>query len=607
MLKPLLHKAKTKILQHKIKFILILVLLIGYYFCLPRTLFNEPYSTVIESKEGNLLGAKIARDGQWRFPAADSVPEKFQQCIIAFEDQHFYYHPGFNPISMWNAFRQNRKANRVVRGGSTLTQQVIRLSRKGKTRTYFEKVIEVVLATRLELRHSKKEILKLYAAHAPFGSNVVGLEMASWRYFGVQSHQLSWAETATLAVLPNAPGLIYPGKNQEQLLKKRNRLLHQLFKKGHFDKMTLELALDEPLPNRPLPLPQYAPHYLEKLIKTGHKGKTITSTLSLTIQKNVVRQLELHARSLAERKIYNGAVIVLDVNNGDVLAYVGNVKGQHAEHANYVDCASAPRSTGSIMKPLLYMAALDRGQITPEMLLSDVPSRFGAFSPKNFSGQYDGGVEASKVLSKSLNIPMVHMLNEYGAKRFHKELKEMGVKSLNNSARHYGLSLILGGAETRLDEISGVYLQLAQQLKHQQVSGLRFTINQQADHSSNKIDWGRGAIYKTFQSMTEVNRPDEDNNWQIFSSSRKIAWKTGTSYGFRDAWSIGVTPDYVVGVWIGNADGEGRPGLTGVKAAAPLMFDVFRQVPEKQKWFTEPTSDLKAKVLCAESGYLAGN
>ncbi len=575
--------------------------------CLPTELFGDSTSTVLLDRKGHLLGARIADDGQWRFQESDSIPKKFEACLLEFEDRDFYRHFGVSAKGILRAMKQNITRQQRKSGGSTLTMQLVRMMRKNPPRTYTEKIREMILATRIECTYSKREILRLYSSHAPFGNNVVGLEAASWRYFDRPSYKLSWSESAVLAVLPNAPGLIYPGKNQEQLLKKRNRLLHQLFKKGHFDKMTLELALDEPLPNRPLPLPQYAPHYLEKLIKTGHKGKTITSTLSLTIQKNVVRQLELHARSLAERKIYNGAVIVLDVNNGDVLAYVGNVKGQHAENANYVDCASAPRSTGSIMKPLLYMAALDRGQITPEMLLSDVPSRFGAFSPKNFSGQYDGGVEASKVLSKSLNIPMVHMLNEYGAKRFHKELKEMGVKSLNKSARHYGLSLILGGAETRLDEISGVYLQLAQQLKHQQVSGLRFTINQQVDHSSNKIDWGRGAIYKTFQSMTEVNRPDEDNNWQIFSSSRKIAWKTGTSYGFRDAWSIGVTPDYVVGVWIGNADGEGRPGLTGVKAAAPLMFDVFRQVPEKQKWFTEPTSDLKATVLCAESGYLAGN
>ncbi len=215
------------------------MLLVVYYFSLPRTLFQEPYSTVIESKEGELLGAKIALDGQWRFPAQDSVPDKFKKCIVYFEDEYFYKHPGFNPVAMVNAVQQNRKAGKVVRGGSTLTQQVIRLSRNGKGRTYFEKIIELILATRLEMGYSKNEILELYAAHAPFGGNVVGLEMASWRYFGVQSHQLSWAESATLAVLPNAPSLIYPGKNQIKLLSKRNRLLLKLNQEGVIDQANL--------------------------------------------------------------------------------------------------------------------------------------------------------------------------------------------------------------------------------------------------------------------------------------------------------------------------------------------------------------------------------
>jgi penicillin-binding protein 1C len=599
-------KLKQQKMRMRIFSLFLAYFLSWFITCLPERLFNDSTSTVLLDRKGQLLGARIADDGQWRFQESDSVPKKFETCLLEFEDRDFYSHFGVSLRGIARALKQNLIRRQRKSGGSTLTMQLVRMMRKNPPRTYSEKVLEMVMAMRIECTNSKNEILRLYASHAPFGNNVVGLEAASWRYFDRPAYKLSWSECAVLAVLPNAPGLIYPGKNQEQLLRKRNRLLHQLFEKGCFDEMTLQLALDEPLPNRPLPLPQFAPHYLEKMIKTGHKGKTITSTLSLTIQKNATRQLELHARSLAERKIYNGAVIVLDVNNGDVLAYLGNVQGLQAENANYVDCASAPRSTGSIMKPLLYMAALDRGQISPEMLLSDVPSRFGAFSPKNFSGQYEGAVEASKVLSRSLNIPMVHMLNEYGAKRFHKELKAMGLSSLHKSARHYGLSLILGGAETRLDEISGVYLKLAQQLKHQQINSLRYTLNQPEDLSSNKIQWGRGAIYNTFQSMTEVNRPDEDNNWQIFSSSRKIAWKTGTSYGFRDAWSIGVTPDYVVGVWIGNADGEGRPGLTGVKAAAPVMFDVFNQLPERQKWFDEPIADLKATLLCSESGYMAG-
>lgn len=214
--------------RNKIKTTIGIILVVVYYFSLPKVLFKNDYATVIESKEGQLLGAKIADDGQWRFPESDSIPHKFKTCIVAFEDQHFYKHFGFNPISMYHAFLQNRKANKVVRGGSTLTQQVIRLHRENQKRSYFEKFIEIILATRLEFRCSKDEILGLYAAHAPFGSNVVGLEMASWRYFGLQPHQLSWAEAATLAVLPNAPSLIYPGKNQQRLLDKRNRLLKKL-------------------------------------------------------------------------------------------------------------------------------------------------------------------------------------------------------------------------------------------------------------------------------------------------------------------------------------------------------------------------------------------
>jgi penicillin-binding protein 1C len=257
-IKAVLQRIINYIKRNKKKSAVVFVLLVVYYFSLPRTLFNEPYATVIESNDGELLAAKIARDGQWRFPANDSVPDKFKKCIVYFEDEHFYYHFGFNPAAMYKAFQQNRSAGKVVRGGSTLTQQVIRLSRKNKKRTYFEKAIEMILSTRLEFRHSKEKIIELYAAHAPFGGNVVGLEMASWRYFGVQANQLSWAESATLAVLPNAPSLIYPGKNQQKLLKKRNALLLKLYREKVIDQLTYELSIDENLPQKPYDLPQIA-------------------------------------------------------------------------------------------------------------------------------------------------------------------------------------------------------------------------------------------------------------------------------------------------------------------------------------------------------------
>ncbi|WP_309609203.1 transglycosylase domain-containing protein, partial [Flavobacterium sp.] len=322
-LKAFLQRILDYIKNNKKKSVVIFILLTIYYFSLPRTLFQEPYSTVIESKEGELLGAKIARDGQWRFPAQDSVPEKFKKCIVYFEDEYFYKHPGFNPVAMVNAIKQNRKAGKVVRGGSTLTQQVIRLSRKGKGRTYFEKIIEIILSTRLELRHSKDKILELYAAHAPFGGNVVGLEMASWRYFGVQSHQLSWAESATLAVLPNAPSLIYPGKNQLKLLKKRNVLLLKLKNESIIDNQTYELAIEEPLPQKPYDLPQIAPHLLQRVAK-NQEGTRLKTTLDMALHNRVNQIAKYYYNQYKQNEVNNLAIIVIDVKTRNIMSYVGN-------------------------------------------------------------------------------------------------------------------------------------------------------------------------------------------------------------------------------------------------------------------------------------------
>ncbi len=272
--------------RHKKKIIFLVVLLIFYAFCLPKELFTKPSSTVITSNNNELLGALIAKDGQWRFPHNDSVPEKFKTCLIQFEDEHFYKHPGFNPVSIFNAIKQNFKAGKVVRGGSTITQQVMRLSRNDRPRTYFEKLKELVLATRLEFRIRKENILALWSSNAPFGGNVVGLDAASWRYFNRKSSDLSWAESATLAVLPNAPNLIYPGKNQQKLLEKRNRLLKKLLTKKVIDSLTYELSVLEEIPQKPYSLPQIAPHLLQKIHKEK-KGEYVKTTINKYFQKSV--------------------------------------------------------------------------------------------------------------------------------------------------------------------------------------------------------------------------------------------------------------------------------------------------------------------------------
>jgi len=595
--------------RNKIKTAIVFVLLVWYYFSLPRTLFQEPYSTVIESRDGELLGAKIAADGQWRFPAQDSVPDKFKKCIVYFEDQYFYRHPGFNPAAMVSAIRQNNNAGKVVRGGSTLTQQVIRLSRKGRGRTYFEKIIEVILATRLELRYSKEAILELYAAHAPYGGNVVGLEMASWRYFGVQSQQLSWAETATLAVLPNAPSLIYPGKNQQKLRDKRDRLLLKLQREGVIDQQTYELAIAEPLPQKPFDLPQTAPHLLERIAKK-QRGTRVKTTIDIALQNRVNQIASYYYNQYKQNEVHNLAILVIDVSTRNVVAYVGNAPTD-ANHQKDVDIIGAPRSTGSILKPLLYAAMLDEGKLLPNTLIADVPTMISGYRPENFNLSFDGAVPAHRALSRSLNIPAVLMLQDYGVNKFYDELQRFKLSDISRPADHYGLSLILGGAESNLWDLCRTYAGLSSTVdyfnRHQakyrtnEFAELNYVNGFKADFGKESYDKtivGAGAIWLTYNAMEEVNRPEGDEAWKFYDSSLKIAWKTGTSFGNRDAWAIGTNSGYVVGIWVGNASGEGRPSLTGVSSAAPILFDVFNLLP-KNKWFATPLNDLE-EVMCVK-------
>lgn len=614
-LKALLQRFVTYIKRNPKKSAVFFILLLVYYFSLPRVLFDSPYATVIESSEGELLAAKIARDGQWRFPAQDSVPEKFKKCLVYFEDEHFYHHPGFNPVAMVKAFQQNRSAGRVVRGGSTLTQQVIRLSRQNKKRTYFEKAIEIVLATRLEFRHSKEKILELYAAHAPFGGNVVGLEMASWRYFGVQSYQLSWAESATLAVLPNAPSLIYPGKNQVKLLRKRNALLLKLYHEKVIDQLTYELAVKEPLPQKPYNLPQIAPHLLQRIAKTD-EGKRIKTTVAISLQNRVNQIAQQYYNQYKQNEVHNLAIMVIDIQNRNVISYVGN-SPTDKDHDKDVDIIGAPRSTGSVLKPLLFASMLDEGELLPNTLVADIPTQISGYSPQNFNLTFDGAVPAQRALSRSLNIPSVLMLQEHGVNNFYELTQKLKLKNINQHPDHYGLSLILGGAESNLWDLCRAYANMSSTINYfnqssgkyrtKEFSELNYTNGFEQDFGEDSFQkniFGAGSIYLTYNAMKEVNRPEGDEAWKFYDSSLEIAWKTGTSFGNRDAWAIGTNSRYVVGVWVGNANGEGRPELTGVGSAAPILFDVFNLLPRK-KWFQPPLNDLEYAEVCSLSGHLA--
>ncbi|OIQ17709.1 penicillin-binding protein 1C [Lacinutrix sp. MedPE-SW] len=611
-----MNKAFAYIKKHKIKSVIIVIVLLAYYFCLPKQLFKDPTATVITSSNNTLLGAQIAKDGQWRFPKNDSVPEKFKTCIINFEDEYFYKHPGFNPISIFKALKQNINSGAIKRGGSTLTQQVIRLSRKGQPRTYLEKIKEIILATRLECRENKDDILAYYSSYAPFGGNVVGIDAASWRYFNRNPHELSWAESATLAVLPNAPSLIYPGKNQERLLKKRDRLLKKLLQNKIIDSLTYNLSIAEGLPQKPYPLPQIAPHLLQKVVKSN-PGERVKTTVNYKLQQQANTVVYNHYNLLKQNEIHNISVLVLDVKTREVLTYIGNAPTNNKNQKD-VDVINKPRSTGSILKPFLYAAMLDAGDLLPNTLVADVPTQFGNYVPENYNKEFDGAVPASRALSRSLNVPAVRMLKDFGLDRFHHYLKDLKLKDIKYNANHYGLSLILGGAESNLWDLCKSYASFSSTLNHFNETSSEYFSNEFCEPTflaSEKIDFGKkstektlfdaASIYLTYESLKQVNRPEGNENWEFFDDSKQIAWKTGTSFGFRDAWAIGTTKDYVVGVWVGNADGEGRPGLVGVEAAAPVLFDVFDLLPHSE-WFAKPFDEMSEIKVCKESGFRAG-
>ena len=608
-------KIKNYILKHKKKTILLVVLLILYVFCLPKNLFTKPTSTVITSNKGELLGALIADDGQWRFPHNDSVPVKFKTCLIQFEDEHFYKHLGFNPVSIFNAIKQNIKAGKVVRGGSTITQQVIRLSRNDRSRTYFEKLKELILATRLEFSVTKEEILAFWSSNAPFGGNVVGLDAASWRFFNRKSTDLSWAEAATLAVLPNAPKLIYPGKNQLKLLVKRNRLLKKLLTKNVIDSLTYELSILEKLPQKPYALPQVTPHLLQKINK-DKKGEFVKTTIDKKLQLQTNAIVKNHYDQLSKNGINNIAVLVLNVKTRQVLSYVGNAPTSK-KHQKDVDIVNKPRSTGSILKPFLYAAMLDNGELLANTLVTDVPTNYGSYQPENFDKKNAGAISAKLALSRSLNVPTVRMLKSFGLEKFYHYLQQLQLKDIRKSPDYYGLTLALGGAESNLWDLCKSYASMASTVNHYTENSSRYFKNEFTEptfyedvkidfgqKSSEKIIFDAASTYLTFESLKDVNRPNSEENWEFFDSSKQIAWKTGTSFGFRDAWAIGTTQDFVVGVWVGNADGEGRPGLVGVQTAAPILFDVFDKLPNSE-WFDKPFDEMTEVDICTKSGYRA--
>lgn len=595
--------------------ILGLVAIVGWWALLPAPLFNTPYSTVLQDREEKIIGMTVAADGQFRFPAVESLPPKYIMALTTFEDKRFLMHYGVDWFALGRAMMKNIKSGRIVSGGSTISMQVIRLSRDNPSRTYWEKFREILLALRLEQTYSKYDILHAYAAHAPFGGNIVGFRAACLKYFDRAPGELSWAEAALLAVLPNAPSL----KNDRLLKEKRDRLLRVLYERGMMIQEDYDLAVTEPLPGKVYITESIAPHLLAQagLIK---KGQVCRSTIDGRLQKQVNEIVARHSAMLSHNLIFNAAVLVAHIPSGEVRAYVGNSPEREGSRGNDVNIITSVRSSGSILKPSLYALMQQNGFILPQTLLSDIPSRFGSYAPSNFNHDFQGVAPADKALASSLNIPFVRLLKDYNYGRFYSDLKKLGIHSLNRAADDYGLSLILGGAETSLWDLCNMYGGMASVLRHygdcdgqyyaNEYERLKLWNQKQVPFPEGiKIKSGdaplsAAAVWLTLNALKDVERPDMESGWKNFASNIDLSWKTGTSFGFRDAWALGVNADWVIGVWVGNADGEGRPGLVGVRAAAPVLFEVAGLLPVRGHFY-EPEDEMKKVVVCKKSGYRA--
>ncbi len=570
--------------------------------------FDKPYSYALYADNGTLIDLQVADDGQWRFKLqSDSIPVRLAKALMIFEDKRFLFHNGVDFPALIRASYLNLKHSKIVSGGSTISMQVARMYFGNKPRTTFQKLKEIFLAWYIEFSTSKPDILLQYLENAPYGGNMVGIEAASWRYFGRPAYALSWAESAMLAVMPNNPANINLKKNREALKIKRDKLLQQLYNSEIIDEQTYEISTEEEIPEVQISFPHNAPHLLQWLIKKNPHRYIYYSTLNENLQTEVYSILERYRKNMVSNSIHNAAVMVCNVHNGNVIAYIGNFhdKGSLSD-ANFVNVIESPRSGGSILKPLLYATMLDNSELLPDMLIPDVPVQIGSYAPKNFNRGYDGAVRAHMALARSLNVPAVKMLQSYGIQRFIDYLKNMGFTTITKSQDYYGLSLILGGCEIKMSDLMSAYTHMAWQMENKDKSGYKFSyLKDRHEKSSTSIPLSNGAIWLTFNAMVDVERPSNEQYWYLFKTKQKLAWKTGTSFGFRDAWAVGISPDYAVGVWIGNATGEGSAELTGINKAAPILFDIFSVLPQRSAWFETPYDNLQVVEVCKQSGYPA--
>jgi penicillin-binding protein 1C len=592
--------AKTAYKWLKRTFITIAVLVVLFFslnwvFPLPD---NIEYSTIITDSKGEVVHAFLTKDQKWRMKTElEDISPLLRKTIVEKEDKYFYSHPGVNALAIARAFVKNIFRWKRTSGASTITMQVAR-ALEPKRRTYFNKLIEIFRAEQLEWKYSKNEILQLYLNLVPYGGNIEGVKSASILYFKKQPDHLSLAEITALSIIPNRPSSLVMGKHNDRIVQERNRWLQQFANDKVFTQKEIADALSEPLTATRGTVPQLIPHLAWKLKQQG--GDIIKTNIELNTQLKTEKLVADYSRILTLKNIRNAAVIIIDNQTHKVITYVGSANFTDTIDAGQVNGANAIRQPGSTLKPLLYGLCMDEGLLTPKAIITDVSVNYNGYAPENYDKKFNGYVTMEYALEHSLNIPAVKGLQWLGKDPFISKLADCNFQQIKRDQRKLGLSMILGGCGATLEELTGMYSLFANNGKFVSPEYTQEPVQQPKKEVRILSE---AATFMINEILSKVNRPDFPLNWQSTEHMPKIAWKTGTSYGRRDAWSIGYNRKYTVGIWTGNFSALGIPELSGANIATPLLFKIFNTIDydSDEQWFSQP-KDCDIRMVCSETG-----
>ncbi|HEX8315914.1 MAG TPA: penicillin-binding protein 1C [Flavisolibacter sp.] len=558
------------------------------------------YSVIIRDGNGEVVNAYLTPDDKWRMKTElNEISPLLRKTIIAKEDKYFYSHPGINPFAVGRAAFYNIFHMRRTSGASTITMQVAR-ALEPQRRTVWAKLAQMFRAVQLEWKYDKDEILQMYLNLVPYGSNIEGVKAASLLYFNKAPDHLSLAEITSLSIIPNRPSSLVIGKYNDIIIKERNRWLQKFAAEGVFTSQEIKDAEAEPLTAVRRTVPHFIPHFAYKLKKESNDYNIKTNVI-LNTQLKIEKLTEDYVRGLKLKGIRNAAVVVIDNKTHKVISYVGSAGFADTTDGGQVNGAAAIRQPGSTLKPLLYALCMDEGLLTPKMMVNDVPVNYAGYAPENYDKEFRGSVTMEYALEHSLNIPSVRSLKQLGKEKLIQKLVACDFRQIQKDQNKLGLSMILGGCGASLEQLTGLFSAFAN-------NGTYISPQYTEGATSRRVQVvSPEAAYLITDALSKVNRPDFPLNWTATERMPKIAWKTGTSYGRRDAWSIGYNKDYTVGVWCGNFSGVGVPDLSGANTATPLLFKIFNTIDydSNADWY-EPPKGCELRQVCSETGLPPG-